>query len=485
VAALVAAALLVLWIPAARAGLPAVYRPTHVEKIGKGVKHTTLVRSGPNEVVNVARIARGAPYELRAIPAMNAIGNGLERTSSICIRVRCALAVNGDFWQPGTDTPIGGVVSLGRLLRNPVGGHEQVTLSPDGGILAGPLKIHASLVPDDLHALDIAAVNRQPKADELVLFTPASGRSTGTPKGTIELSLRAIEPKGFVTLARTTVVKLAKYGSPAGNAPIPKDGGVLSGTGRGGRLLRDLLARVRNGETSQDALLRIESHPGALESIGGGPVLMRGGRVLAQAAPTAFVRGRHPRTMIGWTPKGEVLLVTVDGRQPGYSDGITLAEGARLMAALGASDAVNLDGGGSTTFVSRGRVVNRPSDRAVRTVRGVQIVHLLRPGQPTLGNVERPIAIALALVPKDPKAVTFGPDVLRDLQLPRTLDVQSLQASDPASDPTGGLPAYALTTASDDRPLRAAAIALSALVIALFAAWMGYRHGARRAVRAS
>jgi hypothetical protein len=63
--------------------------------------------------------------------------------------------------------------------------------------------------------------------------------------------------------------------------------------------------------------------------------------------------------------------------------------------------------------------------------------------------------------------------------------VQSLQASDPASDPTGGLPAYALTTASDDRPLRAAAIALSALVIALFAAWMGYRHGARRAVRAS
>ena len=57
------------------------------------------------------------------------------------------------------------------------------------------------------------------------------------------------------------------------------------------------------------------------------------------------------------------FIVTVDGRRPGYSVGISLAEAARLMKSLGARDALNLDGGGSTTMVVGGRVVNRPSDR--------------------------------------------------------------------------------------------------------------------------
>ncbi|HEV3402013.1 MAG TPA: phosphodiester glycosidase family protein, partial [Acidimicrobiales bacterium] len=51
-----------------------------------------------------------------------------------------------------------------------------------------------------------------------------------------------------------------------------------------------------------------------------------------------------------------------DGRQPGHSAGMTLAEAARLMLDLGATEAINLDGGGSTTFVVRGRVSNRPSE---------------------------------------------------------------------------------------------------------------------------
>ena len=54
--------------------------------------------------------------------------------------------------------------------------------------------------------------------------------------------------------------------------------------------------------------------------------------------------------------------MTVDGRRPGWSAGVTLPEAARLMRALGARDALNLDGGGSTAMTVRGRVVNRPSD---------------------------------------------------------------------------------------------------------------------------
>jgi exopolysaccharide biosynthesis protein len=108
-------------------------------------------------------------------------------------------------------------------------------------------------------------------------------------------------------------------------------------------------------------------------AVGGGPRLLRDGRVAVAAraegfAPLrsfaqAFVRGRQPRTLAGVTEDGRLLLVTVDGRRPGWSVGMTLPEAARLMRSLGATDALNLDGGGSTTMVVRGQVVNRPSDR--------------------------------------------------------------------------------------------------------------------------
>ena len=77
---------------------------------------------------------------------------------------------------------------------------------------------------------------------------------------------------------------------------------------------------------------------------------------------------RHPRTNVGVTDDGRVLMVTVDGRQPGYSVGVSLAEMGQLMTSLGARDSFNFDGGGSTVmarrFLADGRfaVTNRPSD---------------------------------------------------------------------------------------------------------------------------
>ena len=62
------------------------------------------------------------------------------------------------------------------------------------------------------------------------------------------------------------------------------------------------------------------------------------------------------------TTDGRLLLVTVDGRRPGYSVGMTPIQFARLFRHLGATRALNLDGGGSTTMVVDGEIVNRPSD---------------------------------------------------------------------------------------------------------------------------
>ena len=109
--------------------------------------------------------------------------------------------------------------------------------------------------------------------------------------------------------------------------------------------------------------------------VGAGPRLLRGGRVAVTArvegfappqAPAfygTFVAARQPRTLAGVRADGKLLLVTVDGRRPGWSTGMTLPEAARLMRSLGAREALNLDGGGSSTMTVRGQVVNRPSDR--------------------------------------------------------------------------------------------------------------------------
>src|SRR5207245_4203097 len=78
--------------------------------------------------------------------------------------------------------------------------------------------------------------------------------------------------------------------------------------------------------------------------------------------------------------------------------GMTMDEAADLMIGLGATEAINLDGGGSTAFVVDGAVTNRPSDRAVRRDGHTLVVKSPRPSDKLIGNVERPVAVALALV---------------------------------------------------------------------------------------
>ncbi len=120
-----------------------------------------------------------------------------------------------------------------------------------------------------------------------------------------------------------------------------------------------------------NTLRLIPFHPA--EAVGGRPVLAKdsalGPSVDTEGGP-GFATGRHPRTAVGIAESGRrLLLVVVDGRQAPYSDGMTLRELGSLMLALGAPEALNLDGGGSTAMViaeaegGQGmRVVNRPSD---------------------------------------------------------------------------------------------------------------------------
>ncbi len=125
------------------------------------------------------------------------------------------------------------------------------------------------------------------------------------------------------------------------------------------------------GEITGDSLrlgwtLALDEDDGVTEAVGGFPQLVEGGepvRDLGTAERTSFGATRHPRTAVGYDPRsGRLWLAVVDGRQSSYSVGMSLPELAELMRALGATEALNLDGGSSSAMVVEGRLASHPSD---------------------------------------------------------------------------------------------------------------------------
>jgi exopolysaccharide biosynthesis protein len=341
--------------------------------LAPGVQYRKLVERG-SLVLHVAKVSAGAPVEFRTVTARNGVRGRPERTSSMCRRRGCLLGVNGDFFSKGM--PVGGVVSLGRLLRSPARTRPHVAFGEDGSLALGKLQWSGSVVGSDDRSLRIDGVNVRRSANQIVLYTPAFGHSTKTPGG-VEIGVRSVDGSGLVRLDRDATVRIYRWGR--GNLYIPPDGAVLSGHGRGATELRNLWRRVAAGSTAPDIVIGVRARDGVAESLGGKGVLLRKGKLHMPRGGGAFATGLHPRTVLGWNKRGDVWLVAIDGRRPGYSRGISLRGAAVLMRRFGATEALNLDGGGSTTFVVTGRVVNRPS-----------------------GGQERPVADALLVVPKPP-----------------------------------------------------------------------------------
>ena len=210
---------------------------------------------------------------------------------------------------------------------------------------------------------------------ELIQFTPIFGASTEPGEG----AEAVLDASGRVTTLRE-----------GRGGPIPPDGSVLSGTGEGADWLR---AHARPGNTVRVS----ENVKGDGAVLGNGTGVVNGGpRLVANGREeiTAFAEGfvypenpefyyrfgerRNPRTIAGVTPGGDLLLVTVDGRAPGYSVGASFQEEAAIMVALGAKEALNLDGGGSTSMTLGTKLVTRPSDATGERPIGDAVVVLPR-----------------------------------------------------------------------------------------------------------
>lgn len=332
------------------------------------------------------------PARLRGSVEVSDGGNvaDREKTSAVAGRLGSLLGVNGGFFitsdADGVQGTVAGLSAVdGRLESMAVGSRAALVLG-DGGRRPRIADLSTTVtVRAGSARYAVQGINRvpgkvrncgrpggvpteQPRhdttctlADDLVEFTPAFRTTLPTGSGV-----------QVVLDAHGTVLSTGARGGS-----VPERGTVLQGTGAAATWLtghartgKRLVVReiVRDAEGRQ-----VKLGPGD-SIVSAAPTLVEDGRVHIDAATEgtldpldlsfgfAWSNVRQPRTMAGIDRRGRLLLVTVDGRQPGVSEGFTLGEAARFMRSLGAVQALNLDGGGSSAMVVEGALVNVPSD---------------------------------------------------------------------------------------------------------------------------
>jgi uncharacterized protein YigE (DUF2233 family) len=338
-----------------------------------GLSYEHRVRSGPQSIhiltVDPKRIS------LRAERALGE-GVGRETVSSMVARTGALGAINAGFFRIGGryDGEPDGILKInGKWFSDPALARGAMGWR-DGGseCLIGRLMMRWTVTIDG-KSLPVDGINRPRSSAESILYDWAFHRSTLTDPGGLEIGI-----------ARNRVTAVEERG----DSPIPVDGyvysvGPKSPARRSQFRLRSPAQVGYRLEPAESAHPELRPRWESMDFIiGGVPVLISDGRLITdwekENARPGFAEERHPRTAVGVRADGSWVLLVVDGRQPSLSIGMTLKEVADTMASLGCVSALNLDGGGSSTMVLEGRIVNSPSD----------------------AGRERPVSDAILLIPR-------------------------------------------------------------------------------------
>lgn len=300
---------------------------------------------------------------LRTIKANNLI-SGNQQTSVMAKKLNHAEymvvgGVNGDFYRTG-GIPVGTQILKGKILKDP-SNRTLFVLTDKMKPAIEIVSLNAWFICKNKETIHIDGINRLREANEVILYNSFRGPTTQTNKWGIEITLFPMNDFSISDTIRA-VVKSVVFRQ--GNQPIPSEGMTISGHGNAALFLKQHISM-------QDTVALVISFPPISqpiqEAVGGFPRIIRNGHVSIEMqnrnVSTTFSANRHPRTAIGFDQDStKLFLVAVDGRQPDHSVGMSLLELANFMLSLGCYQAINLDGGGSTTMLVGTQVVNRPSD---------------------------------------------------------------------------------------------------------------------------
>lgn len=327
------------------------YEHKLVDEVTPGITYTSWLRHAASGPVwaHVLDIDPKAGFTVQPVLS-NGVIQGLEPLLPMAERSRAIAAVNGSYF--GLDGSIIGLMKIdGEIASTPELPRTALGILPNGNLFIDQVRYEGKIELPEGKTAAIHAVNRERGENELVLYNALYASATGCNQHGMEY---------IILNGKVTAVN-------PGNSPIPPDGVVLSAHGTAARMLSGL--KVGDAVKVQQTLGT--EWDKTQHALGAGPMLVKNNSVFLTTKIEEFgsdvAGGRAPRTAIGLKEDGHILAVVVDGRQDS-SIGMSLLEMALFMQELGARDAMNLDGGGSSEMVIKGKIINKPSDKRERRV---------------------------------------------------------------------------------------------------------------------
>ncbi len=326
-----------------------------------GVTYEQAVQFTPHGPVALHVVLGPRPtglYALRPVLS-NEVISGTERVTSMQKRLSAGatmVGINGDFFNLATGRPSGVLLRDGIVDSPPYGDRSSVGLTSDGTLDVRRIEFFGTWRGLGQRRA-INDLNQLPGPNGVSLFTPSYGPATPAQAGVVEAVIFPFPAATPNTDLGGPVLQLA-----GGGTAIPPGGAVLMARGTAAQKLTE------EAPAGTNLAVRIIFRPewtGITQALGGGPVLVRNRKPVFRALE-AFSADqlvpRAPRTAVAQLADGRVMFVATDGRQPGYSVGMTNFELAQTLVRLGAVSGSALDAGGSTTLAFDGALLNRPSD---------------------------------------------------------------------------------------------------------------------------
>lgn len=320
------------------------YKNSLIYDVAPGIKHIKLTRTyqGRPVRINVVEVNKNLNPNIDITPQLSSSRlSSKSSITNIAQKNHSIVAINGTYFKPQTGVPLGTLMINKKLYTGPIYNRVAMGIFDDGFDMArielnatlktskGDLKIDNINQPRMLSTYVIAY------SQEWGYFAPPS------PKYGIQMAVE----DGKITSISTDAL------------PIPQNGYVIVGP-------KDKLEKVFNSRRANLDIKTIPNWDNVNHIISGGPYLVKNGEIFIDMTEQKLgaIGGRNPRTAIGYTAEGNLIMVAVDGRE-GSSIGMTLRELAYFLQSLGCVNAMNLDGGGSTVMYVNGKVVNAPKVR--------------------------------------------------------------------------------------------------------------------------
>lgn len=298
---------------------------------------------------------------------------------------RVLSGINGDYFVMATGNPLGLVVTDG-VLRSSASYLSALGFRADGTAIIGKpdLTLRADFKG---YSLKITDINKIRSTGGYYLFTDDFGATTQNTEPGVDIILspvtktegQAVTGADGVDLTTSNSLKIGslvscrveKVVEATGATSIPQGKFILSIANTGGEWLQEMARSLQPGDTVNLEVYSADTRWNTVDcAVGAMYWILSGGKVASGLdASTAA-----PRTAVGVKADGSVIFYTIDGRQSGYSVGATIQAVAQRLAELGCTEAVLLDGGGSTTLVSTypdygtSSIVNKPSEGTSRSV---------------------------------------------------------------------------------------------------------------------